>query len=86
VLAPVAPGLFAPVPVKRWRRLALGEGVRVDAGPRLLALDGEREVLVRAGEEVEIVLSAAGPCVVDIPLALQEAQQKGIFALKEMPV
>ncbi|MDK2928145.1 MAG: hypothetical protein PWR31_1836 [Bacillota bacterium] len=86
VLAPVAPGLFAPVSVKRWRRLAVGEGVRVDAGPRLLALDGEREVLVRAGEEVEIVLSAAGPCVVDIPLALQEAQQKGIFALKEMPV
>ncbi|HHY93272.1 MAG TPA: ATP-NAD kinase, partial [Firmicutes bacterium] len=28
VLAPVAPGLFAPVRVRRWRLLALGEGIR----------------------------------------------------------
>ncbi|HHY92489.1 MAG TPA: hypothetical protein GX511_04025 [Firmicutes bacterium] len=55
------------------------------AGPRLLALDGEREVLVRAGEEVAIVLSAAGPYVVDLPGALAEAQAKGLFVLKEMP-
>lgn len=86
VLAPVAPGLFARVPVASWRRLAVGEGIQVDAGPRLLALDGEREVLVRAGEEVEVVLSALGPNVVDIPQALNEAQKNGLFALKEMPV
>jgi predicted polyphosphate/ATP-dependent NAD kinase len=84
VLAPVAPGLCARVPVAGWRRLAVGEGVRVNDGPRLLALDGEREVLVRAGEEVEVVLSAAGPNVVDIPRALHEAQKNGLLTLKEM--
>ncbi|MGI6605204.1 MAG: ATP-NAD kinase [Firmicutes bacterium] len=79
VLAPVAPGLFATVPVNHWRRLAFGESVTVDTGPRLIALDGEREVLVQAGEEIKIVLSDEGPYVVDTAQVLRQAQAAGFF-------
>ncbi|NLG87581.1 MAG: ATP-NAD kinase [Firmicutes bacterium] len=81
VLAPVAPGLFSPVPVGTWQRLTLNEQIVLGASgnPRLLALDGEREVLVRAGEEARIVLSAEGPFVVDIAGTLRRAQSQGFF-------
>ena len=81
VLAPIAPGLFSAVPVGRWQRLTVGEKVILKSGdkPRLLALDGEREVLVRAGEEAKIVLSASGPFVVDIGATLKRVQGEGFF-------
>ncbi|HHT71373.1 MAG: NAD(+)/NADH kinase [bacterium] len=85
VQSPVGPGLFAAVPVGSWQRLAVGEKVTIGASssPRLLALDGEREVLLRAGEEAQIALSAAGPWVVDITATLRQAQRCEFFCREQ---
>ena len=79
VLAPIAPGLIVPVGVQSHTPLALGERIDVTTGPCMLALDGEREVMVRAGEQVAIRLNPEGPYVIDPQRVLAEAAQQGIF-------
>ncbi len=79
VLAPVAPGIVRPIPVKSHRRLAAGETVVIDRCPAVLALDGERKLVLHAGRPLAIRLSLAGPRVVDIPAVLRQAAQLGWF-------
>ena len=63
--------------------LPVGDSVEVAHTPCVLALDGERERVLRAGERVSIRLSAEGPYVVDIPAALQQAARTGFFVQSE---
>jgi hypothetical protein len=44
----------------------------------MLALDGERELLVRRGERWEVGLSWDGPKVLDVHRTLLLAQQQGL--------
>lgn len=83
VLAPIAPGLVHWVPVASHHALPVGDSVEVAHTPCVLALDGERERVLRAGERVSIRLSAEGPYVVDIPAALQQAARTGFFVQSE---
>lgn len=85
VLAPIAPGLIVPVGVRAHIPLAIGECVEVATGPCMLALDGEREVVVRAGEPVAIRLNPEGPYVIDPQHVLAEAAQRGIFLQAHVP-
>ncbi len=71
VTVPLAPGLVVPVPVTGWRRLALGERVRIGDGGGTVALDGERE-LTPSGP-VTAIVTMDGPRVVDIRAALRAA-------------
>ena len=77
--AAVLPGIIQDVPIGEWRRLALGEEVCVDQGPCLLALDGEREFTVRAGEDIRVRVQRDGPRVVDITAAVRAAAAQGFF-------
>ncbi|MBI1880557.1 MAG: NAD(+)/NADH kinase, partial [Chloroflexi bacterium] len=79
VLAPIAPGLMLPVPIQSVQWLAVGEQKVVMHAPAVLALDGEREIPIKAGELIEIRLSQNGPHVVDVAAALQVASQSGLF-------
>lgn len=79
VLAPIAPGLIQPIPVKSHRRLQSGDSITIDRTPTVIALDGERKFTLHQGERVEIRLSQAGPLVVDISRTLQYAVQNGWF-------
>ncbi|MDT8901632.1 ATP-NAD kinase family protein [Anaeroselena agilis] len=81
VLAPIAPGVVVPVRVKTFRAIALGEQVPVAHTPCVIALDGEREVEIRADETAAIQLTAAGPLVVDAKAALAAAAANGAFRL-----
>ena len=85
VLAPIAPGLIAPVGVQSHAPLAHGERVEVATGPCTLALDGEREVTVRPGQQAAVRLNPDGPYVIDPQRVLAEAAQQGIFAQKQWP-
>jgi predicted polyphosphate/ATP-dependent NAD kinase len=71
VLAAVAPGVVARVPVAGWRLLALGEPVAFGGDARMVALDGERELAIAEGATAAVALS--GPRVVDIRATLQAA-------------
>ncbi len=81
VLAPIAPGVVVPVTYEHYREIAPGEEVPVARTPCILALDGEREVEVRAGEQVSIRLDLDGPAVVDHKAALAAAAASGYFRL-----
>lgn len=80
VLAPIAPGMFVPVPVTTIRLLPEGECVTVE-GPGVLALDGERERRLRPGQRASLRVERSGPWVVDISLALKLAACRGLFRL-----
>ena len=79
VLAPIAPGVIALVPIARWQRLA--EDVLVPVARRhcTVALDGERAFTVTPQQQVEVVVRRNGPPVVQVEAALRQAVELGLF-------
>ncbi len=73
VTAAIAPGLVRRVPLASVQRLSFGDSIRI-SGPALLALDGERELGLKAGERATLVISRSGPPVVDIARCLAAAR------------
>jgi len=79
IFAPIAPGLFLPVGVASFTHLMPGEEIQVAPIPSIIALDGEREVDLHAGDSASIRLDRDGPRVVDVPAALRWAAESGFF-------
>ncbi|MFH1135905.1 MAG: NAD(+)/NADH kinase [Pseudomonadota bacterium] len=79
VLAPIAPGLIRTVPVQSCRVIAPGEEIPISHEPALAALDGERELSIKAGDGLTVSLSLHGPKVVDIASAIGRASTEGLF-------
>lgn len=79
VTAPIGPGLLEPVAIVRETRMQVGDIVCINESPRVIALDGEREVEVRRGKHVSIRLSSNGPLVVDVSRVMSIAQQTKLF-------
>ncbi len=81
VRAPIAPGLVRPVSVAESRVLEPGDEITIShPQPCVLALDGEREIELRAGGTVCVRLNAEGPRVVDVRRAVEIAAAAGVFA------
>jgi predicted polyphosphate/ATP-dependent NAD kinase len=78
VHAPIAPGLYAHVRVAALRRVAFAEAVDV-SGPGVLAFDGERERVLRAGQRARLTIARDGPWVIDPARALAAAAACGAF-------
>jgi hypothetical protein len=74
IIAAIAPGLVASVGVQRHILLQLGIRVPVSFTPSILALDGEREILVNAADRWEVGLSWGGPRVLDIEKVMEAAR------------
>ena len=73
VLAPVAPGVVAPVEVAEAAPLAIGD-TRLVAQPRgTVAVDGEREIAFGPATPVTVTLGHDGPRVLDVRAALAAA-------------
>ncbi|TCL36927.1 putative polyphosphate/ATP-dependent NAD kinase [Anaerospora hongkongensis] len=79
VVAPIAPGLILPIPIKQFEVIQVGAYVKIAAGPCLLALDGEREMEVTEKDEVAIQLTFAGPFVADSKAILTDAVKNNFF-------
>lgn len=68
VLAPLGPGLVPEISIRDTRALQIGESVPITLlGPTVLALDGEREVALRKGQDVLVTLRDDGPRIVSVP-------------------
>ena len=78
VNAPIAPGLYEAVAVKRFQTLPLKQTVRT-VGPGTLAFDGERERTLKPEQQATLTLSRAGPKVVDVQAVLTWAAEKGHY-------
>lgn len=76
VRVPIAPGLVRPVGVLEARRLTAGEPFELRSKEGVLALDGEREIVLD-GEAPVLTLTTDGPVVVDVPAVLELAAEAG---------
>ncbi len=83
VHAPIAPGLYKPVQVARWRRVRLHEKVEV-MGPGVLAFDGERDRTLAPGQAASLRLARDGPLVVDVERALALAAERELFRMRSL--
>jgi hypothetical protein len=80
VRVPIAPGSFVPVGIKEILEMRPGIGYRVaQERPAVLALDGEREITLHAGDEAEVRLELEGPWIVDVSRTLLRAVEDGMF-------
>jgi hypothetical protein len=79
VAAPIAPGLIERVGVIEHRRLAQGAITPLAHSSGVVALDGEREVVLAPGESMAVRYSRSGPRVVDVGRALEEAARGGML-------
>jgi hypothetical protein len=85
VRAPIAPGLFQTVHIAEHRLLAPGDEIVVrHERPCVLALDGEREIELRAGASARLRLNPLGPRVIDPRLAIEVAARAGVFRESNM--
>lgn len=82
VKAAVAPGLIRSVPVRSYELMSLGQKVVVRHVPCVIAVDGEREILVGPDDCAEIELVQTGPFVVDVKSTLKRAAEKGLFVTR----
>jgi hypothetical protein len=80
--AAVLPGVIREVPVAEYRRVKFGEEIPVIQRPSLLALDGEREFKVNAGDHITMRVERDGPRVVDVVKAVREAAAKRFFVIR----
>ncbi len=78
LLAPLSAGLYRPVRVAGFRRLALGEPVET-SGPGVLALDGDRMCALEPGQRLRMRVVREGPPVIDVSRALRLAATRGLF-------
>ena len=79
LLAPIAPGLLARVPVAGHHRLAPEQPVAVALAAGTLALDGEREIEFVAADRPRVRLSLHGPLTIDVPTTLRLAAERGLL-------
>jgi hypothetical protein len=79
VTVPLAPGLVTSLDIQEWHQVPIDQSIIVQGGGRLLALDGEREVVLREGQHASITLRRDGPLVVDALRALRVATEQGFF-------
>jgi len=70
---------MSEVGIEEMHVLKQGETVKVDLKPSVIAMDGERDILIKATDEAKIRLQGDGPPVVDITETLKEAVKKGFF-------
>jgi len=76
--APLSPGLYETVGIDSVARIELGDPVTW-TGPGLLAFDGDREIVLEAGQTATLRVVRTGPWVIDPRRALHAAATEGLF-------
>lgn len=80
VVAAIAPGTVAAVPIAESGLLRPGDVVSLGEGPLVVALDGERELVARRGP-VTVTLAPDRARIVDAAATLAEAARLGLLTL-----
>jgi predicted polyphosphate/ATP-dependent NAD kinase len=82
VLAPVAPGVVAPVEVAAFGPLRAGDARRVALARGTVAVDGEREIAFGPATPVTVTLAHDGPRVLDVRAALAAAAAQRLLVVE----
>lgn len=81
-LVAVGPGLIAEVGIEALRVIRLGEEVEVSSSrPLILALDGEREIVLQEGDTASFVLRPDGPWIIDPRRVMEKMAAARLFEL-----
>lgn len=83
--APIAPGLVETMNITAFRLLEVGMSVPVILKPSILALDGEREVKVSAGDDIRVALTDRGPYLIDTRRTMDAATRHGLMTRMKAP-
>ncbi|WP_419841403.1 NAD(+)/NADH kinase [Candidatus Poriferisodalis sp.] len=75
IRAAVAPGRYVDADIADCTRLPFGRSVTL-RGPGVLALDGEREIVLDAGDAAHVTVNHDGPRVIDVAAAVAAAQRR----------
>ena len=82
IRAVIAPGLVESVGIQAHRSIAHGESVAiVDERPLVIALDGEREIVLNARSQATVTLHDDGPCIVDLEAAVHQMVSRHLFTV-----
>jgi len=85
VLAPVAPGVLAPVGLLEVAPLRAGEPVTSAMARGTVAVDGERELEFGPSSPVTVTLTPHGPVVLDVRAVLARAAERGLLLSTPAP-
>ena len=83
IYAPLSPGLFKPIPVIDTERVALAQPVAF-SGPGVIALDGDRDHDLAAGEVAWVTVRRDGPRVFDTNATMRWAVATGMMSPAEL--
>lgn len=78
VRAPIAPGYYRDVGIGNHRRIAFSQSLRC-TGPGVLAFDGERERVLKPGQQATLSVERSGPVVINVPATMRLAAERGCF-------
>jgi len=78
LMAPIAPGFYQKIDVRSVAKIPFGEAVEV-VGPGTLALDGERERVLKPGQKASLSVRRDGPWVIDVAQAMAMGAEQGAF-------
>lgn len=82
VLTPIAPGCVVPIGLKYVSSLEAGKRTPVSGErPGVLALDGEREIVLGRADKATVELALEGPWILDVQRTLEKAVEDGAFSL-----
>ncbi len=79
VLAPIAPGVVAPIGVRHAGPLAAGRPHAVELARGTVAVDGEREIEFGPSTPVTVTLAPDGPRVLDVRSVLAAAAERRLL-------
>ena len=85
ITAPIAPGLVETMNVTEFRLLEIGKSVPIHVRPSILALDGEREIKVAAGDNLRVALTDQGPYLIDTRRTMDAAARHGLLTHIKAP-
>lgn len=79
VTAPVAPGVIESVRVREQISMKIGDRIEINSRPCVVALDGERELEIKNGQDASVRVAENGPVVVDVHKTMAAAMRRGVF-------
>lgn len=76
IIAGILPGVMAEVEVNKFNRLQIGDAVDLPSVNGTLAMDGERELVMRQGHRWTVRLQSDGPWRLDVEHIMREAVKR----------
>ena len=77
--APVAPGVMSMINIRDMSFIGPGDLALLTFTPCVMALDGERELEIPAGESAGVRIALNGPMVIEVKRTMNAAQKNGVF-------